>query len=60
MKGLSCEKRVFIILLGILLLGVLPLVAIIVLWPGFRVYEFEQRVTQKFGEEIVPKAGNIC
>lgn len=60
MKGLSCEKRVFIILLGILLLGVLPLVAVIVLWPGFRVYDFEQRVTQKFGEEIVPKAGNIC
>lgn len=60
MSSLDSSKKITIVLLAIILLGVLPLIGIILLWPGFRVYEFEDRVEYIYGKEIELHKGNIC
>lgn len=57
---MKMENKILIWLLGIFLLGILPLVAIVLLWPGFRVQEFEDRVVRSYGKEISPNPGVIC
>ena len=47
-------------MLIILFLVVIPIVAIILLWPGFRTHTFEEQKTYIYGEDIVLDAGDVC
>ncbi|MBR1679292.1 MAG: polysaccharide deacetylase family protein [Bacilli bacterium] len=54
------KKKILGVLLIILFLVVIPIVAIILLWPGFRTHTFEEQKTYIYGEDIVLDAGDVC
>ena len=54
------RKSLLWVVLGILFLFVIPLIVIVLLWPGFRTLSFEERKTYFFGEEINLDPGKIC